>query len=143
MASWRYYLKVWISNERLDYLVLKWLRAPKAFAALSSMTAGSGSRALAEQMLAIAPFPAASIAAHQVTRAPPAVANARLRRATRLLGQGAITVTVGAQYSLNQAATALALAMHGAHGTAVVLSPGASGTSHGDAIRRTASGNGG
>ena len=68
---------------------------------------------------------------------------ARLRRLTRLLGEGAITVTVGAQYSLSQAATALALARQGAHGAAVVLSPGARGTSHGDAIRRTASGNGG
>ena len=48
----------------------------------------------------------------------------RLRVLTGLLGQGAISVTVGAWYPLEQAGQALAQVRRGAHGTAVVLRPG-------------------
>ena len=47
----------------------------------------------------------------------------RLRVLTGLLGQGAISVTVGSWYPLGQAGEALAQARRGAHGAAVVLRP--------------------
>jgi NADPH:quinone reductase-like Zn-dependent oxidoreductase len=47
----------------------------------------------------------------------------RLRVLTGLLGQDAISVTVGSWYPLEQAATALAQARHGMHGAALVLRP--------------------
>jgi NADPH:quinone reductase-like Zn-dependent oxidoreductase len=47
----------------------------------------------------------------------------RLRVLTGLLGQGAISITVGSWYPLGQAGEALAQARRGAHGAAVVLRP--------------------
>jgi NADPH:quinone reductase-like Zn-dependent oxidoreductase len=47
----------------------------------------------------------------------------RLRVLTGLLGQGAISITVGGWYPLGQAGEALAQARRGAHGAAVVLRP--------------------
>jgi NADPH:quinone reductase-like Zn-dependent oxidoreductase len=49
---------------------------------------------------------------------------ARLRRLARLLGQGAIAISVGVRYSLGQAGQALEQARHGSHGAATVLRPG-------------------
>lgn len=53
---------------------------------------------------------------------------ARLQRLTALLGQGALTVSVGAHYRLEQAAAALDQARHGTHGAATVLLPNAGHT---------------
>src|SRR5262249_61631993 len=47
----------------------------------------------------------------------------RLRGLVQLLDQGALTVSVGEWLSLERAAAALTQAMHGAHGTAIVLRP--------------------
>jgi len=47
----------------------------------------------------------------------------RLRGLVRLLDQGALTVSVGEWLPLERAAAALTQAMHGAHGTAIVLRP--------------------
>jgi NADPH:quinone reductase-like Zn-dependent oxidoreductase len=52
----------------------------------------------------------------------------RLRRLAGLLGQGAITISVGACYPLEQAGQALEQARHGRHGAATVLLPGRRGT---------------
>jgi hypothetical protein len=49
----------------------------------------------------------------------------RLRMLTGLLGQGAISITVGGWYPLEQAGTALAQAQQGLHGAALVIRPGA------------------
>jgi hypothetical protein len=48
----------------------------------------------------------------------------RLSGLVRLLAQGALTVSVGDQFSLEQGAAALARVGHGAPGSAVVLEPG-------------------
>jgi hypothetical protein len=48
----------------------------------------------------------------------------RLRTLTRLLGQGAISITVGGWYPLEQAGQALAQARQGMHGEALVIRPG-------------------
>ena len=48
-----------------------------------------------------------------------------LRRLTRLLAEGVITVAVCARFPLEQAAAAMAQVRHGTHGAAVVLEPGA------------------
>jgi NADPH:quinone reductase-like Zn-dependent oxidoreductase len=53
----------------------------------------------------------------------------RLGRLVQLLAQGALTVSVGERFSLEQGAVALALIGHGTHGTAVVLQPHARETS--------------
>jgi hypothetical protein len=47
-----------------------------------------------------------------------------LRRLAGLLGQGTISISVGACYSLEQAGQALEQARHGSHGAATVLLPG-------------------
>ena len=47
----------------------------------------------------------------------------RLRMLARLLGQGAISITVGGWYPLEQAGEALARASQGTHGAAVVIRP--------------------
>jgi NADPH:quinone reductase-like Zn-dependent oxidoreductase len=47
----------------------------------------------------------------------------RLARLVQLHVQGAITVSVGEQFPLEQGAAALAQVRHGAHGTAIVLQP--------------------
>jgi NADPH:quinone reductase-like Zn-dependent oxidoreductase len=47
----------------------------------------------------------------------------RLAGLVQLLAQGVLTVSVGGQFSLGQAAAALAQARHGAHGSAIVLRP--------------------
>ena len=47
----------------------------------------------------------------------------RLIRLIRLLAQGALTVRVGEQFPLEQAAAALVQVRHGAHGAAIVLQP--------------------
>ena len=47
----------------------------------------------------------------------------RLGRLIRLLAQGALTVRVGEQFPLEQAAAALVQVRHGAHGAAIVLQP--------------------
>lgn len=47
----------------------------------------------------------------------------RLRGLVRLLAQGALTISVGEQFPLEQGAAALAQVRHGTHGTAVVLRP--------------------
>jgi len=44
---------------------------------------------------------------------------------TGLLGQGAISITVGGWYPLEQAGEALAQARQGTHGAAVVIRPAA------------------
>ena len=49
----------------------------------------------------------------------------RLRMLTGLLGQGAISITVGGWYPLEQAGQALAQARHGTHGAALVIRPAA------------------
>ena len=49
----------------------------------------------------------------------------RLRMLTGLLGQGAISITVGGWYPLEQAGPALAQARRGTHGAAVVIRPAA------------------
>ena len=49
----------------------------------------------------------------------------RLRVLTELLGQGAISITVGGWYPLKQADTALTQARRGLHGAAVVIRPAA------------------
>jgi hypothetical protein len=49
----------------------------------------------------------------------------RLRMLTRLLGQGAISITVGGWYPLERAGEALARARQGTHGAAVVIRPAA------------------
>jgi NADPH:quinone reductase-like Zn-dependent oxidoreductase len=47
----------------------------------------------------------------------------RLGRLVQLLAQGALTVSVGQRFPLEQAAMALAQTRHGAHGSAIVLRP--------------------
>jgi NADPH:quinone reductase-like Zn-dependent oxidoreductase len=47
----------------------------------------------------------------------------RLSGLVQLLAQGALTVRVGGQFALEQAAEALAQVRHGAHGSAIVLQP--------------------
>ena len=47
----------------------------------------------------------------------------RLGGMVQLLGQGALTVRVGGQFALEQAAAALAQVRHGARGSAIVLEP--------------------
>jgi len=47
----------------------------------------------------------------------------RLGALVQLLAQGALTVSVGERFPLDQGATALARARHGVHGSAVVLRP--------------------
>jgi NADPH:quinone reductase-like Zn-dependent oxidoreductase len=49
----------------------------------------------------------------------------RMRLLTGLLGQGAISITVGGWYPLGQAGAALAQARQGAHGAALVVRPAA------------------
>jgi hypothetical protein len=49
----------------------------------------------------------------------------RLRMLTGLLGQGAISITVGGWYPLEQADEALAQARLGRHGAALVIRPAA------------------
>ena len=51
----------------------------------------------------------------------------RLRALVQLLGQGALTVSVAERFPLEQGAAALSQVRHGAHGTAIVLRPGALG----------------
>jgi NADPH:quinone reductase-like Zn-dependent oxidoreductase len=48
----------------------------------------------------------------------------RLADLVQLLAQGVLTVSVGGQFPLGQAAAALSQARHGAHGSAIVLRPG-------------------
>jgi NADPH:quinone reductase-like Zn-dependent oxidoreductase len=66
------------------------------------------------------PDPGRGITVREVYVAPD---GPRLRRLAGLLAQGAITVTVGQRYPLEQAAAALDLVRRGAHGTALVLQP--------------------
>jgi hypothetical protein len=47
----------------------------------------------------------------------------RLGRMLQLLAQGALTVSVGQRFPLEQAAVALAQTRHGAHGSGIVLWP--------------------
>jgi len=49
----------------------------------------------------------------------------RLRMLTGLLGQGAISITVGGWYPLEEAGGALAQARQGTHGAALVIRPAA------------------
>ena len=48
----------------------------------------------------------------------------RLGRLVQLLAQGTLTVSVGERFPLKQGAAALAHALRGSHGTAIVLRPG-------------------
>ncbi|HYB85329.1 MAG TPA: zinc-binding dehydrogenase [Streptosporangiaceae bacterium] len=63
------------------------------------------------------------ISVHAVEVAPD---GARLARLTRLAAEGVVTIDIGGQYPLEQAATALAQVERGARGAAIVLRPAGS-----------------